>query len=578
MYTDSQPKHLFESIRNDLVRSGVLNGDDLENQMVIPDRHEEIPLKFLLAGVSVDSLANSFSRVMDWPVYDAQKHGVAEKEAEDGTWLWASEILFVTNPFNIPPARVILGGVQITRIAYGILPWPPGAIAEAGQGEEKPAEESLTEARRKIGQWLNEAFRAGATDLHLSPISSKEIAILHRIDSRLVDDVKVWKASEGLKYEYICNVLLGMAGKQSGVFSRLIDGKIHTVINRVDVELRLSMRPAAVPDGPPLPAVFLRLPGRAGKRAMRLEQLDVVSEQMQKLKRMARCASGISIFTGQTGSGKTTTLYALLSEMKSKFPHRSIQTLEDPVEQNIRGIIQTQINDSGGLGFPEGLRSLMRTDVDTILLGEVRDSITAGQCISACLTGHYLLTTLHAPSAIGAVDRLLDLGVDLRLLASWLQFVSAQRLVRRVCPHCSTEVAFSDHYIPQEDTVVLKDRAKVRVNNPAGCKKCDGGYQGLVLLLEVIEISDVLRQLIRAGEPAHELEKKACEEGNLLLHEYAERVILEGKTTIEAVEEGGGFSLAARKQNRLDSINKKGESKCKRNTANAEAGITAALH
>lgn len=577
MQADSQ-KHLFEEIRADLINSGALHAES-ENLVVYPEKHDEIPAKFLAAGVSEQALAVSFSRVMGWPVYDLEKYGVAEKEAKDGTWLWAGGVLFVTSPFNIPPARVILDPADLANLSYGILPWLSKTTAEDGQVEERAAEEAITEARRKIETWLHEAFRAGATDLHLVPANSREIAILHRVDSRLHFE-KMWNATESLRYEYICNVLLGMANKQSGIFGRLTDGRVHTVIGRRGVELRLSMRPAALPDGPPLPAVFLRLPGRAGKRAMSLEELDVLPEQMAKLKRMAGCSSGISIFTGQTGSGKTTTLYALLSEMKSKFPHRSIQTLEDPVEQNIPGIVQTQINESGEMGFPAGLRSLMRTDVDTILLGEVRDGVTARQCISACLTGHYLLTTLHAPSAIGAVDRLLDLGVDLRLLASWLQYVSAQRLVRRVCRHCSTEVLFKDFYTAQKNSI-FSDQAKARVANLKGCGKCNDGYQGLVLLLEVIEISEGLRELIRQGATAHELEKRAYEEGNLLLRGYAEQVVRDGKTTIEAVEEGAGFSLAERKENRLNPINQNqtegGRRRCKRNTASAEAA-SAALH
>ena len=564
-------RKLFDDIKEDLIRVKALPEGSVD--LVYPDKQDEIPTKFLMAGVNVEALAESFSRVMGWPVYDVEKHGMAQKSSGDGSWLWIPGILFVVNPFAIPPARLILSGEKITDLSYGLLQWQQEASAGSSVDEEKLTDEKITEARRKVEQWLHEAMRDGATDVHFIPANSTEVAILHRVDSRLAV-VREWQASEGLRYEYICNVLLGMANQQSGVFGQTVDGRIHTKIGGVGVELRLSMRPAALPDGPAMPAVFLRLPGRSGKRAINLEKLDVLPDQLEKLKRMAKSSSGISVFTGPTGSGKTTTLYALLAEIKSKFPHRSIQTLEDPVEQNIRGIVQTQIHEEAGLGFAEGLRSLMRTDVDCILLGEVRDSVTASQCLSACLTGHYLLTTLHAPSAIGAVDRLMDLGVDLRLLASWLQFVSAQRLVRRVCPHCSSEVDLGDYYTVGEGSI-LTERTKVRIASQRGCSKCDRGYQGLVLLLEIVEISGELRDLIRGGASAHELEKRAHAEGNLLLSEYAQRIVLAGKTTISAIEEEGGLTLATQKENQPNFIHSQGGKPC---TSKENRGVTAALH
>ncbi len=542
----TRQREIFNQVKTRLVELGRLGAAQAE-AVGCPDNPEEIPSSLIRAGVSAEKLLAVLSEVLELPIYDAASHGAAREQAPDGSWLLANGVFFVANPFRIPSLRAILPRLETaaTGVRYGLLPLEERA-AEDEVGHDDG--ERLTKARAKVRQWIRDAMQGKASDVHLCPRDDKTIAIKHRVDSRL-RLVSEWKASRELEYKHICNVLLTLAGKNSGIFGRLVDGSIRQKIGARPVEIRLSMRPVSLPDGS-APAFFLRLPGGAGRRDLRLASLGVLPEQRAGLSRLADCGDGFSVMTGPTGSGKTTTLYALLREIRARYPHRSIQTLEDPVERHLEGIEQTQINEKS-LSFADGLRSLMRTDVDTILLGEVRDRTTADLCISACLTGHYLMTTLHAPTALGAIDRLMDLGVDLRLLASWLRFVSAQRLARRVCPRCSSRVVLGERYEKREGSI-LRDDEFVAVADPAGCAKCARGYRGLVPLLEVVEVTDGMRPLIRGGGSIYELEQRARAAGNVLLPEYAERVIRGGDTTFEAVTEACGLTLAVAKDPRSD--------------------------
>ena len=536
----TRQREIFNQMKARLVASGRLSAARAE-AAGCPDNPEEIPASLIRMGVGAEKLLALLSEVLDMPIYDAAEHGVAQEQASDGSWLLAGGVFFVANPFRIPSLRAILPRLETaaTGVRYGLLPLAEQAV-EDDTGDDDG--ERLTKARAKVRQWIRDALQGQASDVHLCPRDDKTVAIKHRVDSRL-RLVSEWKASAQLEYKHICNVLLTLAGKNSGIFGRLVDGSIRHKIGARAVEIRLSMRPVSLPDGA-APAFFLRLPGAAKRQDLRLGALGVLPRQLARLARVADCGGGFSVMTGPTGSGKTTTLYALLQEIQRRYPHRSIQTLEDPVEHHLEGIEQTQINEQS-LPFAEGLRSLMRTDVDTILLGEVRDRVTADLCISACLTGHYLMTTLHAPTALGSVDRLMDLGVDLRLLASWLRFVSAQRLARRVCPRCARTVVLGEHYQKRAGSM-LQDDERVAVANPDGCAHCTHGYSGLVLLLEVIEVSDAMRPLIRQGCSMYELEQCARAAGNVLFPEYAERVIRAGDTTFEAVTECGLVLAVAR--------------------------------
>ena len=567
----NRQRQIFDQVKARLVASGCLRAAQAE-AAGCPDDPQEIPASLMRMGVAADKLLAALSEVLDMPIYDADEHGDAREQAPDGSWLLAGGVFFVGNPFKIPSLRAILPRLEtaVTGVRYGLLPIEEQA-AEDQAGDDDG--ERLTKARAKVRQWLRDALRGKASDVHLCPRDAKTIAIKHRVDSRL-RLVSEWKASPELEYKHICNVLLTLAGKNSGIFGQLVDGSIRQKIGGRAVEIRLSMRPVALADGA-APAFFLRLPGGAGRRDLRLAALGVLPQQLAKLARLADCGGGFSVMTGPTGSGKTTTLYALLREVQIRYPQRSIQTLEDPVERHLEGIEQTQINEKS-LTFADGLRSLMRTDVDVILLGEVRDQKTAALCISACLTGHYLMTTLHAPTALGAVDRLMDLGVDLRLLASWLRFASAQRLARRVCPHCSRKVVLGERY-HRRDGSILRDDEVIAVADARGCAKCAHGYSGLVLLLEVVEVTDAMRPLIRGGGSICELEQCARAAGDVLFAEYAERVIRDGDTTFEAAAEACGVALAVAKDSQSDKPEPTWE-KTPCPTENPKNAPSAALH
>ena len=256
---------------------------------------------------------------------------------------------------------------------------------------------------------------------------------------------------------------------------------------------------------------------------------------------------GLCVFTGPTGSGKTTTIYTVLNEIHRRHPYKSIQTLEDPVEQNLQGIEQTQVSNdkdnahNNALTFEAGIRSMMRTDVDLILVGEIRDSQTAQQAMRAGLTGHGVLTTLHTIDALGVIDRLRDLGIEGTQLASWLRFVSAQRLVPTVCRHCAGEVVAQVYY--QNLKYPIDATQQVRVANRNGCKHCRAGYRGRSLIMEVIPIDATLQRLLNEGTSVYDIRMRLKQDPHYtLLEEYAWQLWCRGITTLEALSDTFGCS------------------------------------
>jgi type II secretory ATPase GspE/PulE/Tfp pilus assembly ATPase PilB-like protein len=237
------------------------------------------------------------------------------------------------------------------------------------------------------------------------------------------------------------------------------------------------------------------------------------------------------LVTGPTGSGKTTTLYAALSKINNV--DLKIITIEDPVEYQLRGINQIQVNAKSGLTFGSGLRSILRHDPDVVLIGEIRDRETAEIAVQASLTGHLVFSTLHTNDAPGATTRLVDMGIEPYLVASTLELVAAQRLVRLICPKCKTEV-------PQSDTDKLRadygDQVPATLFRGAGCRNCLGtGYRGRQGVFEMMPVSDKIRALLLDRASSRDIRKTALEEGMSSLRDDGWRLVREGRTTAEEV-------------------------------------------
>ncbi len=370
---------------------------------------------------------------------------------------------------------------------------------------------------RLINAVLSQAVREKASDVHLEPFEDR-VAIRFRIDG-VLNEVLSPKPE-------IAPVLVS----RIKVMARLDiaekrlpqDGRITVKLAGHGVDIRVSTIPSAHGE-----RVVMRLLDQAAGQ-LSLEQLSMPDVVLQRFKQALKRPHGIILVTGPTGSGKTTTLYAGLSHINDR--SRNILTIEDPVEYLLPGIGQTQVNTKVDMTFARGLRAILRQDPDVVMVGEIRDGETASIAVQASLTGHLVLSTLHTNTAIGAITRLQDMGVEPFLLSSSIEVVMAQRLVRLLCQDCKQP------YQPIESEVErFHLPAHAQLYQPGGCDKCNhSGYRGRSGIYELIEIDDTLRQLIHesAGEQAmlkHARKKSASIDQNGL-----ERV-LAGHTSLEEV-------------------------------------------
>jgi general secretion pathway protein E len=299
------------------------------------------------------------------------------------------------------------------------------------------------------------------------------------------------------------------------------DGRMTLLIGGHEVDVRVSTLPTQHGE-----RVVLRLLDKKSA-PLDLKKLGLDSQKFETLAKLIRKPHGIVLVTGPTGSGKSTTLYASLVEINN--PSRNIMTVEDPVEYDLEGIGQTQVNSKIGLSFSRGLRAILRQDPDVVMVGEIRDKETADMAVQASLTGHLVLSTLHTNTAIGAITRLRDMGIESFLIASTLSGVIAQRLVRRLCDHCKEKKRACEavhHFlkIPLDQDVFVYE--------PVGCEHCRQGYAGRFAICEIIEITPEMTQLIHENATESELDREARNHFPSI-HSDAVNHALQGNTSID---------------------------------------------
>ena len=308
------------------------------------------------------------------------------------------------------------------------------------------------------------------------------------------------------------------------------DGRIRIKIGEKEMDLRVSTLPTIFGE-----RVVIRLLDRSN-RILTLSELGYMEEDLKKLENMITKPYGLILVTGPTGSGKSTTLYASLLKLKS--PRKNIITIEDPIEYQIDGISQIQVNPKINLTFANGLRSILRQDPDIIMVGEIRDLETAEIAIHASMTGHLVLSTLHTNDAPSAVTRLVDMGVEAFLVASSLEGVIAQRLVRRICNKCKT--SYKPTFIEIEEINKLAGEKIIDENGilykGQGCDECFGtGYKGRIAIAEIMEVDEDLRSTISKTPESTVIRKKALEKGMKTLVKDGLQKVLAGITTLEEV-------------------------------------------
>ncbi len=310
------------------------------------------------------------------------------------------------------------------------------------------------------------------------------------------------------------------------------DGRFKIRVKGRTIDFRVSIMPTVHGEDAVI-RILDKESANAEFKNLRLDVLGMDPDTMRRLRKFIREPYGMVLVTGPTGSGKTTTLYACLSEIQSV--EDKIITIEDPVEYQLRGITQIPVNEKKGLTFARGLRSILRHDPDKVMVGEIRDEETAQIAVQAALTGHLVFTTVHANNVVDVLGRFLNMKVELYNFVSALNCILAQRLVRKICPHC--RVAFEPTpQLLEESGLVAREMADRTFYQGRGCIECNGtGFYGRMAITELLDLSDQIRGLILDRRPAAEIKKAAKEEGMTFLRESALRKVFLGETTLKEV-------------------------------------------
>lgn len=482
----------------------------------------------LIVTETVPSLPYSFAR----------KHGVLLREGQGGMeclhrpGVGLDALLEVQ---RIAPGALL---VPVTDQAFdtalsGTYSGSAGAAAELDMGDidlaaladSAAAVDDLLDTRddspviRLINALLLEAVKEGASDVHVET-QEKRLVVRFRVDGVLRDMLEPRRELAPLLVSRIkVMAKLDIAEKRIPQ-----DGRVTLRIGGHDVDARVSTIPTQHGE-----RVVMRLLEK-GSLKLDFEALGMSERDRTTFGRLLERPHGMLLVTGPTGSGKTTTLYAALNRLNDR--KRNIMTVEDPIEYELPGIGQTQVNPRTDLTFARGLRAILRQDPDVIMVGEIRDQETAQVAVRSSMTGHFVLSTLHTNSAVGSVTRLIDMGVERYLLAPMTVGLVAQRLVRKLCPSCRRE----DH-ATAGDAVLLGNA--IREGEPLwraqGCDKCSGdGYRGRAGLYEVVAVDDAFQKLIHDGASEAELEAAARKDSPSLLDDGIAK-LRAGVTTVEEV-------------------------------------------
>ncbi|MCH8344495.1 MAG: Flp pilus assembly complex ATPase component TadA [Planctomycetes bacterium] len=399
--------------------------------------------------------------------------------------------------------------------------------ALAGRDESIDLEELSQAAEdnkvvRLVNLVLLQAIKDKASDIHFEPFED-EFKMRYRIDGILYEMIP---PPRHLALPIISRIKV-MADLDIAERRLPQDGRIELTVNNNPVDLRVSVLPTMFGE-----SVVLRVLDRSNIQ-LSLDKIGLRNDELEQLRSLIRKPNGIIVVTGPTGCGKTTTLYAALSELNE--PTTKILTAEDPVEYDIDGLIQSQINPEQGLTFARLLRHFLRQDPDIILVGEIRDLETAQIAVQASLTGHLVFSTLHTNDAPSAILRLLDLGIEGFLLTATIEAIVAQRLVRRICLSCKEE------YVPTDEQLMemLLRRSEVQQRTffrGRGCEACSHtGYKGRMAIFEIMCLDDPLRELIMSEGSTNAIRDQARKRGMRSLRESGLLAIYEGQTTIDEV-------------------------------------------
>ncbi len=559
----SQPQ-----LRSLLVDPGLVTADDFETAAktsaasgrpidevlvangVMPDRY--------LGQIIADALGFPFVRLENISIADHVLQAVPERVArssravafgmDDGNKLRVA----MRDPDDLETLRFIekkmgLRAVPYYATALGLeaaiehyakdLGSAISRILEGAPTEDVGGEEGESRVISVVELVMNYAYQNNASDVHIEP-REKEIVVRYRIDGILHDVVMMPRAY----LEPVVSRIKILSKMRTDEHYAAQDGKFQEIINGVRIDVRVSVLP--VVDGE---KVVMRLLTEKGKR-FTLRDLGLSEHDLKVVDRHTQKSFGMILATGPTGSGKTTTMYAVLKVLNTR--DVNIATIEDPIEYAIEGVNQIQVNPKTGLTFASGLRSIVRQDPDIIMVGEVRDEETAGISVNAAMTGHLVLSTLHTNDAATTLPRLRDMKIEPFLIASSVNLIIAQRLVRKICPRCIMSYeAKLEEVKSQLPSALFAQRFKgakkktVGLYRGKGCPVCNRtGYQGRVGIYETLEIEDNIRELIMRGAPGNEIAAQAVKNGMVTMLEDGLDKALTGVTTMEEVVRVAGVA------------------------------------
>ncbi|WP_220131471.1 GspE/PulE family protein [Enterobacter sp. RHBSTW-00994] len=467
------------------------------NQRVLP---------FLLAGKCYIALADPFSLAIR-------------------QWAWSVNALPALMPLAALNARLqVLAKQQRTLDQLEQLQSDDSAeikwleITPASINSEPHAVVKLVNAT------LFDALQSRASDIHLSAVSDG-LVVKYRIDGVL----QSIRFCPGIQHaEQVISRIKVLSCLDISERRIPQDGRFKAIILQRPVDFRVSIMPSVHGED-----AVLRVLDKSHDQNLRLEMLGFDDHTQRAIRQLTQLPHGMVLVTGPTGSGKSTTLYSALSELNKG--ESKIITIEDPVEYQLNGVLQIPVNDKKGLTFARGLRAILRHDPDIILVGEIRDSETAGIAVQAALTGHAVLSSVHANDAFSVLERFLYMQVESASLITALNGVVAQRLVRRVCPDCAIPVA-------PENTVTEAWKASplhhlpIRCHKGMGCEACrQSGYRGRLALAEVLHFNDAIKEAMLARVSLRQLREVALNSGFVPLTVVALRAVLEGQTTWEEI-------------------------------------------
>jgi len=457
-------------------------------------------------------------------------------------------ILCISNPFDmhmIDDIRTILncnlhialakeGDIDSAlNILYGVGAGTIDTLQEKRDSDESGStEQAITYEKidditgeasiiKFVNQILLDAYQSRATDIHIEPYSTN-IYIRYRVDG-VMHDVTVPPQLKSYQASLITRIKI-ISGLDISEHRLPQDGRIKISTDAGLLDLRVSVVPTPYGE-----SVNIRI--LSSSKLLQLDSLGFDQEQKDLILTSISKVNGIMFLTGPTGSGKTTTLYSALNLINNR--DKKIITVEDPIEYQIEGITQIQVHPKIGLGFSTGLRSILRHDPDVIMIGEVRDSETAEIAIRSSLTGHLVLSTLHTNDAPSAVARLRDMNIEPYLIASSVQSVIAQRLVRVVCPACKKRISVDKDSLPHSS---LNISSTVQIYEAVGCHECaQTGYHNRSVIAEVMYVTERLKNLISQHVSHQDLRKAAIEEGLVPLRDDGLKKVLNGITTLDEV-------------------------------------------